>query len=598
MNKISFYLFICVLSLTCPNTYAQVKNTPNTTASGQENNIFYHTIQRGETVYAIATMYGVTVDDIYRLNPESKDCIKIGFKLKIPQKKLLKASDENREEYTFHTIQPKETLYSLSVKYDVPADAILAVNPGLSIATFSTGKTIRIPNIKAEEKIIEHVKTISKDTEYTVKEKDTFYSIERRFDISKEQLIKRNPSLKQGLKAGMKIYVPEKFEIVVNTSQEAGYENEINALLDNKKEIQHVNVIKAALLLPFTNTADPARAPLYVEYYEGLLLAIDSLRNIGYSIDLSVYDTGSGTKELKEILKKETMKSMNLVIGGVQNDQISLITKFSQKNNIKYVIPFTSKNDDVLSDAYLFQVNTPHSYLYAKAVQAISSMFNDYNIIILKFAGDRDDKSDFIKTLKSELKQKHIAYKEVEYTDNFSTEIETSLSKDKQNIIIPTSGSSESLTKILTPLRMIADNKPEYSLSLFGYPEWQTYTKDFLEDFYALNTYIYSYFYADVLSKNVKDFYQKYKTWYSKNLINTYPKYGMLGFDTGLFFFTAIHNYGENFENSLQAIKFKNLQTGFNFERVNNWGGFINTNLFIIHYKKDFTVSKTELNQP
>lgn len=596
MNKISFCLFICVLSLTCLNGTAQVKNTPNTTASGQENNIFYHTIQRGETVYAIATMYGVTVDDIYRLNPESKDCIKVGFNLKIPQKKSIKANGENREEYTFHTIQPKETLYSLSVKYDVPADAILATNPGLSVATFSSGKTIRIPNIKAEEKIIEHVKTISKDTEYTVKEKDTFYSIERRFDISKDQLIKRNPALKQGLKAGMKIYVPEKFEVVVSTSESVTKEGEVNALLNNKNEIQHVNVIKAVLLLPFTNIADPSRAPLYVEYYEGLLLAVDSLRNMGYSIDLSVYDIGSGTKELKEILKKETMKSMNLIIGGVQNDQISLITKFSQKNSIKYVIPFTSKNDDVLSDAYLFQVNTPHSYLYAKAAQAISMMFNDYNIIILKFAGDKEDKSDFIKTLKSELKQKQITYKEVDYTSEFSTQIESSLSTEKQNIIIPTSGSGESLTMILTPLRTIAEKKPEYRLSLFGYPEWQTYTKDFLEDFYTLNTYIYSYFYADILSKNVKDFYQKYKTWYSKSMINTYPKYGILGFDTGLFFFSAIHTYGENFENNLSSMKFKNLQTGFNFERVNNWGGFINTNLFIIHYKKDFTVSKTELN--
>ncbi|MFQ6929374.1 MAG: hypothetical protein ACLRS8_18785 [Parabacteroides merdae] len=70
---------------------------------------------------------------------------------------------------------------------------------------------------------------------------------------------------------------------------------------------------------------------------------------------------------------------------------------------------------------------------------------------------------------------------------------------------------------------------------MFGYPEWQTYTRDCLEDFYALNTYIYSNFYADNLSKEVADFYTKYKNWYSKNLINIFPKYGILGFDTGMF---------------------------------------------------------------
>lgn len=587
MNKISFYLFVFILSFTSLNVYAQ-------------GEVFFHTIEQGQTVYAIATMYGVSTDDIYRLNPESKECIKVGFKLKIPQKKKIQVANNQANEYNFHTIQAGETLYSLSIKYDVSADAIINTNPGLSISTFTTGKTIRIPNIPAEEKIIEQVKTVYKDTEYKVKNKDTFFSICRRFDISKEQLIKRNPSLSQGgLKAGSIIYIPEKFEVVENTVEVPLKENEVNALLNNRKEIQRVNVLNVTLLLPFTGEADGlTRSPLYVEYYEGFLLAIDNLRNNGYSINLSVYDTGNGTKKLKEILKYESLKNANLIIGGVQNDQINLLANFSQKNKIKYVIPFTSKNDDVLSNADVFQVNTPHSYLYAKATQAACDLFKDYNIIILKFNGDKDDKTDFIKKLKMELNLKHIAFKETNYTTEFPVEIESVLSKDKPNVIIPTSGSMEVLTKILSPLRTITESKPEYSLSMFGYPEWQTYTKDYLEDFYALNTYIYSNFYADNLSSEIKDFYHQFKTWYSKNLIYTYPKYAMLGYDTGLFFLSAIHNYGENFENDLSKMKFKNIQTGFQFERVNNWGGFINTNLFIINYKPDFSVVKSELNRP
>jgi hypothetical protein len=34
------------------------------------------------------------------------------------------------------------------------------------------------------------------------------------------------------------------------------------------------------------------------------------------------------------------------------------------------------------------------------------------------------------------------------------------------------------------------------------------------------------------------------------------------------------------------------LQTGFDFNRVNNWGGFINTNIFIVHYQKDFKITR------
>ncbi len=43
-------------------------------------------------------------------------------------------------------------------------------------------------------------------------------------------------------------------------------------------------------------------------------------------------------------------------------------------------------------------------------------------------------------------------------------------------------------------------------------------------------------------SPEVADFYSKYKTWYSKNLINTFPKYGILGFDTGMFFLMPSKN--------------------------------------------------------
>lgn len=599
MNRISLYLLVCALNLACLSAYSQQYTTPSASLREQADDIFYHTVEPGQTVYAIAIMYGVQVDDIYRLNPGSRDSIKTGSRLKIPQKQETAVpSGTSETDYIYHTIEPKETLYSLSLKYRVSAEEIIRANPGLSIQTFTIGKNIRIPNAPAEDKVVERVKTINKDTKYVVKKNDTFYSIGRRFDISKEELIKRNPSLKNGLKADAAIYIPEKIEVVVATTTEAPKEYEVNALLNTQQSIQKVPVIKTALLLPFmANEPLSSNSSRFLEYYEGYLLAIDSLKNKGYSIDLHVYDTGNGTRKIKDILKKEELKDMHLIIGAVQNDQIQQVADFAKKHYIKYVIPFTSKNNEVLNNASVFQVNTPHSYLYAKASHAVSNLFYNHNIIILNQLEGEDDKKDFIAALKMELNNKHIPFKEYSYSSNFATAIESQLSKDIPNVIIPASGTASALMKILSPLRQIAETKPEYTVSLFGYPEWQTYTKDYLEDFYALNTYIYTNFYADNLSPEVKKFYQDYKTWYSKNPVNTYPKYGMLGFDTGLFFTEAIHSYGENFENNLPDINYKSLQTGFNFERVNNWGGFINTNLFIIHYKNDFTVNKTELNR-
>ena len=132
MNKISIYALTFFLSLSSVTVYSQKNNKQVIFTNEQGSDIFYHTIERGQTVYAIATMYGVSVEDIYRLNPESKEGIKAGSTLRIPQKDSAIAPSGKADNYTYHTIQPKETLYSLSIKYSVPATDIIAANPGLS----------------------------------------------------------------------------------------------------------------------------------------------------------------------------------------------------------------------------------------------------------------------------------------------------------------------------------------------------------------------------------------------------------------------------------------------------------------------------------
>lgn len=153
------------------------------------------------------------------------------------------------------------------------------------------------------------------------------YRICRKFDISSVELLRLNPELKNGVKAGMVIKIPVASEEVITQNIRQPEEREVNALLSTPKDIKKVNRIQVALLLPFmTNeTTQSSATSRFVEYYEGLLLAVDSLRNMGTSIELSVYDTGNGTKKVKEILKEDALSNANLIIGAVQNDQIGLI---------------------------------------------------------------------------------------------------------------------------------------------------------------------------------------------------------------------------------------------------------------------------------
>ena len=618
MNKI----WICVFAMMFGWGFESQAQRDNTSVRivSERDKTFFHTIERGQTVYAIATMYGVSTEDIYRLNPDSRNGIKAGDTLLIPQQKAATEKAESAsatQNYTFHTIQKKETLYAVSMRYKVPATEIVKTNPGLTAKTFTIGRTIRIPNfIDAEENAVSEpsvkTETVVTEEEYKIARRETMYSLCKKFNISSHELIKRNPVLKKGVKAGTIIYVPvtKTEEVVVNDLKHDAIlsETEVNALLDKTENIEKLNQIKVALLLPFKDGQSSHATSRFVEYYEGMLLAVDSLKNMGASISLSVYDTGTGTAKLNKILKEDALKESNLIIGAVQNDQIAQIAQFAETNQIKYVIPFTSKNDNVLSNSMIFQVNTPHSYLYSKAAQAGCELFAEDNIIIVNI-NDKDVKKDFITAFKTELKDKNIKYKEINYKgETFSSDILALMDKNKKNVVLPTSSSLDALQLIKTPLRSLAEtgieetdsanpenkNRFVYNISMFGYPEWQTYMREALEDFYVLDTYIYTNFYADNLSDRIHNFYNSYKYWYSKTLINTFPKYGILGFDTGMYFLGAIHKYGINFEKNIDKISYPSLQTGFDFHRVNNWGGFINTNVFVVHYKKDYTVTRDE----
>ena len=600
MNKISIYALTFFLSLSSVTVYSQKNNKQVIFTNEQGSDIFYHTIERGQTVYAIATMYGVSVEDIYRLNPESKEGIKAGSTLRIPQKDSAIAPSGKADNYTYHTIQPKETLYSLSIKYSVPATDIIAANPGLSTSTFTIGKNIRIPPTRLETLPTTEKKTVQKEMEYTIQKKETMYRICRKFDISSAELLRLNPELKNGVKAGMVIKIPVASEEVITQNIRQPEEREVNALLSTPKDIKKVNRIQVALLLPFmTNeTTQSSATSRFVEYYEGLLLAVDSLRNMGTSIELSVYDTGNGTKKVKEILKEDALSNANLIIGAVQNDQIGLIADFAQKHNIKYVIPFTSKNDDVLSNANVYQVNTPHSYLYSKAAQAGCDLFSDYNIILVNIK-DKEEKPEFIKAFKTEMQQRDIPFKEVTYKgDTFATDIEAALGRGKRNVVLPTSASLDAVNKIKAPLRMLSelkeDEKEPYMVNLFGYPEWQTNTKDHLESFFELDVYFYSSFYTNTLFPAAVQFTNAYHKWYSKDLASKYPNYAMLGFDTGFFFLKGLSRYGSELENNLSKMNLTPIQTGFKFERVNNWGGFINKKVFFIRFTKNFELVKLD----
>ena len=560
---------------------------------GQDGYIFYHTVEQGQTVYGISIMYHVSEEDIYNLNPSSRESIKIGETLRIPQKDTVNSAMGN-DLYIFHTIQPGENIFRISQQYNITQEQLVNANMGLSPQTFAAGKTIRIPaNLMQAIPVTERI-MVTKELEYTVKRGDSMFRLTRNFNVTSDKLLQLNPELSRGLKTGMVIKIPVETEEIVTILPNAN-EYDINVLMAYRNSFQQVDNIKIALLLPLASsnaTINQAR----IEFYEGFLMAVENMRNYGVSIELTPLDIGDGTQKIREILQNEPLGNYHLFIGGETYEQIELIANYALKNNIKYVIPFSSSTESLtLTNANVFQVNTASQNLYAYVTSWACSLFSNYNIIFVNANDQKEDKSSFVRSFKADLTQRSITFHSINFNANtFYADVNNCLSATKPNLIVPQSSSLETLNKIKGPLRTLTERRSAPQISLFGYPEWQLFTNECLEDFYALNTYIYTSSFANNQSADVQRFHANYRYWYSKNMIQSYLRYAILGYDMGMYFMSAIQKFGLNFENNLRQVNHRSLQNGFQFERVNNWGGFMNTNLYFVNYNKDFTITRFE----
>ena len=552
-----------------------------------QNVHFKHTVISGETVYSISRMYNTSVEEIHRLNPGAKEGIGVGEVLTIPQRRVI--SEVKEENYRYHTILPKETLYSVSRTYSLKPEDIIAANPGLTVETFQIGKTIRVPFFESYQ-VIKPFESQTTDIVHKVSRGETLYSISRQYSVDVSKLQEVNPILAGGLKTNMELIIPVKKSSLEVTNKQL--ENNVNRLLTQRTSPKRVDVMRVGLLLPFLDESGGAHLRLQ-EYYEGFLLAVNELKSRGADLELFVFEIGKGsdTKKLESLLQTMEMQSLNLVIGGVNDAQIRVISDFSKERNIKYVVPFSQSNGEILNNGNIFQVNPLQKSQIDKASNAFIQTFRNANVVFVN--GGQNDKMEFITQLQNSLRNSSIRYETISATSTLDSTILTLLKTTGENIIIPTSGDINTLRRVIEELKKVQESNSEYQLRLFGYPEWQTYN-NLIDDYHLFGTYIYTPFFVDNSASDTKIFKDSFEKWYDRNLLDTNPGYGMWGYDTGLFFLTALQQYGANFEQNINRVRVNSLQFPFHFERLNNWGGFFNTGLYFVHYDRSGKVIKMD----
>lgn len=130
-----------------------------------------------------------------------------------------------------YVVRPKDTLYRLARKFGVNINALIAINPQLSNpSSLIPGQVLQIPSPSNQM--------------YVIQPGDTFYEISRRFDVPVQQLMAANLGIEpQLLRPGQTIVIPASTGgSIVDTMTDYGYEEMMQDIYELKQTYPFLEV--------------------------------------------------------------------------------------------------------------------------------------------------------------------------------------------------------------------------------------------------------------------------------------------------------------------------------------------------------------------
>jgi len=580
-----------------------------------------HTVEQGETLYGLAKRYNITIDQLIAANPGTENGVSVGQVLYLPvdpssvattkedqvRNAFEKTSAQQPVQVTtqpiaptssdpvYHTLQYGESIYSLAKQYNASIEGILAANPGLEPAEYVQGEQVKVFPNSAQP--FQYERSGRRYYKYKVQKGETFASIAADNGITEQELRDANPGMNKA-KKGKTISLPRPYseqlmgdmQTISLTDLQNYYEPRINDIYAQINRSGHDGVVNIAMVLPFQlhKSAPPKQAYLYTDFYKGFLLALDSARTItDKRINLKVYDTQHNLNVTDSILALPELKSMDMIIAPSEPKQLQRINRFGLENNVAVLNCFTTKNEDYRDNANVYQVNTPTDKLASNVLRWFDQQFSGYNVIYLVETGGEGDKEIF-----DDFRSHIAANNQFSTSLNVSGELSYNTVSNKMNpgskyVFIPSSGSKTLLKNFVKALKQIKRERFDCDIALIGYPEYVLYLKDYQTDLQDIDTYMFSRFFNSK-GFRTRDIEARYKQYFGGEMLSAVPNMGLYGFDTGMY---LLHSLGTGDRISDKTPLYKGIQTSFRFERDNNWSGYTNQAIEIVHFSTDHKIT-------
>ena len=425
---------------------------------------------------------------------------------------------------------------------------------------------------------------------HKVKRKETIFGIARQYDIQIEELIQANPEMRQPdyeLKKGDVIRIPyakgtvPSVQTPTSTVQAPVTSSAVSSSADDVRE----RAIRVGVMLPLHNiNGDGQRM---VEYYRGILMACDSVKKLGISVDLHAWNTPEDGN-ISTVLSDQAAANCDIIFGPLYSKQMEALSNFVSAHDIRLVIPFSISAPQLLTNRNIFQIWQSPTNINDATITHFLERFSGYHPVFIDCNDSTSKKGDFTFGLRRQLENRQIAYS-VTNLKSSENAFSKAFSQAKPNIVILNTARSPELGVAFAKINSLKFSLPNINITMFGYTEWLMYTRTHLENFYKYNTYIPSVFHYNPLSSQTARLEQKYRWNFHADMQNALPRFALTGFDHAYFFLRGLHKYGKTFNGAAGMFGYTPVQTPLVFERMGN-GGLQNHSLLFVHYTPEHRV--------
>ncbi len=609
MSKIKFLVFAFIFSIAI--------------SCGQQKRYITYKVQEGETMRDIANRLDMKTRDLLRLNPDIGRKPVPNTTIIIPNPKFKNTTstnigesvnenediadviEENNAEisenptdsikvvrvtydYITHTVQPKETVYALTKKYNLSKDELIKLNPefpGIKNNVLSIGQVVKVKAIenKIELPLEEDLKNF---VTHDVKPKETVYSITRFYNITKDELIALNPEypgIKDNYLAfGTRLRI-RAIEDKLSSDEKTFYEDIID--IDEP--------INITFLLPFkadsyanNNSKDIFEsnrlANMVTDFYLGAEMALDSIKAQGIALNVSVYDTGNRDEKVSEILENNLLDDADVIVGPFYNDKAEEVAK---SVGVPVMFPHYSKSQSSFSASKIVKTEADREIHAEYLANYLRETYDGQNVFVVGDDSEQSNKN--VKTLVDEL-TKHDSITKVHVLkpkDNYIDKARfTDVMKEKSdNIVVIASSDRVVVADALNSMIVLPE---EVTVQVFAVEKGSAYDKIDNNKLARVNFSFITSSYADENASYVKAFNKKYK---AKN--NTIPtEYAIKGFDITYDVLMRLASGKSLIDTFNEGVSIR-LENKFDYDKK-FFGSTTNKGLYIVKYNSDLSLTR------